>query len=114
MKPVGRILELSPAVRYVAMYRDGNLETHQRLGIDRASSEDSDKFEEVFVNPTIIKLIQQRGNYDCGGARYVVIRYGNFFQLVMALPDGHVSICFELASNPLDFIERVEQIMHQQ
>jgi hypothetical protein len=50
---------------------------------------------------------------DCGGAQYVVLRYGNFFQLVMDLPDGHVSVCFELSSNPLEFAEAIRSICAQ-
>lgn len=111
MKLADRIFSLSSSVRYVAIYRAGKLESHQRPGVTGASSGESDKFEELFVNPVIIKMIQQRGNYDCGGAKYVIIRYGHFFQLVMALPDGHVSICFEPGANPLEFVDRVEEIL---
>jgi hypothetical protein len=57
-----------------------------------ASSRESDKYEELLVNPAVIKLVQARGDIDCGGARFVVIRYGNFFQLVIA-PQGRPYIC---------------------
>ena len=104
------IFALSPCVRYVARYRNGKLESHQKSGLAAASSSESDQYEELFVNPVILKAAQQRGNLDCGGARYVVIRYGNFFQLVIALPEGHVSVCFEPSGNPLEFADRIEQL----
>ena len=105
-----RIFALSPSVRYVASYRNGKLETEQRGGLTGASGGESDKYEEIFVNPILLKLVQQRGNLDCGGARFVVVRYGHFYQLVIALPDGHVSVCFELNSNPLEFSDAIERI----
>ena len=41
------------------------------------------RYEELLVNPTLLELTRQRGNIDCGGLEYLVIRYGNFFQLVL-------------------------------
>jgi flavin-dependent dehydrogenase len=49
------------------------------------------------VNPTLLKLVQQRGDIDCGGMQYVIIRYGNFYQWVTPIKDGHVSIGLELS-----------------
>ena len=106
-----RVFELSPLVRYVAIYRRGELTSQQRGELSEASSAESDKYEELLVNPTLLKLVQQRGNIDCGGARYIVVRYGNFYQLIIALPDGHVSVCFEPTANPLEYVSRIEQIL---
>jgi len=75
-----------------------------------ASSQESDKYEELLVNPTLLTLVRQRGNIDCGGARFVLVRYGNFYQLVIDLPDGHASICFELGSNPLEFADTIREL----
>ena len=90
-----RLFALSTEVRYAAVYRDGNLQTETRSGTAGASSAESDRYEELLVNPTLLTLVRQRGNIDCGGLRYVLIRYGNFLQWVRALPDGHVSVCIE-------------------
>jgi prevent-host-death family protein len=98
-----RIFALSGAIRYAALYRGGLLFTQQRDGLDAASAPESDRYEELFVNPTLLTLARQRGNLDCGGAEFVLVRYGNFYQLVIDLPDGHASVCFALDSNPLDF-----------
>ena len=104
-----RIYELSPDIRYVALYRNGNLVTSQRDGVTGASEAGSDKYEELLVNPTLLTLAQQRGNIDCGGAGFVVVGYGNFLQLVIALEDGHASICFEKGTNPINYVDAVRK-----
>jgi hypothetical protein len=96
-----RILESSPGIRYVAVYRNEQLETASRAAAASSDAE-SDKYEELLVNPAILKLVAQRGNLDCGGARYVLIRYGNFYQWVRTIRDGHVSVCIEPEANPLE------------
>ena len=105
-----QIFAVSSAIRYVALYRGGKLTTHQRSDIAKASASESDRYEELFVNPTLLTLARQRGNVDCGGSRFVLVGYGNFYQLVIDLSDGHISVCFELASNPLDYIEAIRTI----
>ena len=101
-----RIFSLSPDIRYVAIYRNGELFRQQRDDIDASDSE-SDRYEELLVNPTLLTLVGQRGDIDCGGAQFVVVGYGNFLQLVIALQDGHVSICFEKTANPLSYVDAV-------
>lgn len=105
------IFELSPSIRYVSLYADGNLSTAQRQDLANASSSDSDKYEELLVNPTLLKLAKQRGDIDCGGARYVIVGYGHFHQLVIDRPNGHVSVCFELDENPIPFVERILSLL---
>ncbi len=105
-----QIFEVSTFVRFVALYREGNLVSRQREEVAGASSNESDRYEELFVNPTLLTLVRQRGNVDCGGAQFVVVRYGNFYQLVIALTDGHVSVCFEPLANPLEYAETIRTI----
>lgn len=107
---IDQILAVSGSVRYVALYRGGKLASRQRSEVSGASASESDRYEELFVNPTLLTLVRQRGDLDCGGARFVVVRYGNFYQLVIDLPDGHASVCFELASNPLDYADVIRAI----
>jgi hypothetical protein len=106
-----QIFALTTDIRYVALYRDGELLTSQRPGVQAASAAESDKYEELFVNPTMLKAATQRGNLDCGGLEYVLIRYGNFYQLVIPRSWGHASLCFELRSNPLEHAKRVSSIV---
>ncbi len=96
MNPIARSLfEASSEIRYVATYLDGALELNQRPGIGNASSSESDKYEELIVNPTLLKLVAQRGNIDCGGMEYVIVRYGNFFEFIQPVAGGHVSVGIE-------------------
>jgi hypothetical protein len=98
---ISRLLNASDSVRYAAIYHNGQLHTRSREGTAGASSSESDKYEELLVNPAILKLATQRGEIDCGGCRFVLIRYGNFFQLVRPWGTGHVSICIALEADPL-------------
>lgn len=107
---INRIFFLSGAVRYVALYRSGELTSRQRSAIAGASASESDRYEELFVNPTLLTLVRQRGDLDCGGAKFVLVGYGNFYQLVIDLPDGHVSVCFELSSAPLSYAAEIRTI----
>lgn len=95
------LFSLSPAVRYVALCRDGRLESRQRPGLTGASSAESDRYEELIVNPALLKLVQLRGDIDCGGALWIAIRYGNFLQLVCPIAGGHLSVAFESTSDPI-------------
>jgi hypothetical protein len=89
------IFRLSDSIRYVAVYRDGQLESKSKSNISDASSPESDRYEELLVNPTLLKLASQRGNIDCGGLEYILVRYGNFFQFVLPQNWGHVSVCIK-------------------
>ena len=107
---VDRLFALDPAVRYVATHIDGKLELNERGGIQNASSSESDKYEELIVNPTLLTLLTQRGNIDCGGLDYVLIRYGSFFQLLNKVPGGHVSVALEPDSD-LALVGRVRALV---
>jgi hypothetical protein len=102
-----RAFTISPKIRYLAVYRNGALESHQASGLKNASASESDKYEELFVNPTLLKCATQRGEVDCGGLRALVVAYGNFLQLVMPIRGGHLSVCFESESNPLAFADKL-------
>jgi hypothetical protein len=93
------VFAVSEAVRYVALYQGGALHSRQRPGIAAASAGESDKYEELIVNPTLITLLRQRGNIDCGGLSFVVVRYGNFIEYVQPLKDGHLSVGIETSAD---------------
>ncbi len=98
------------AVRYVALYRYGTLQLSERPDLRNASAAESDRYEELLVNPTILTLTTQRGNIDCGGLEFILIRYGNFFQLVHGIDGGHLSVAFEPHVDPLAFVQDVRAI----
>ncbi|WP_243286653.1 hypothetical protein [Geothrix terrae] len=110
---IERLFALAPEIRYVATYLDGVHGSAQRPGIEGASSSESDKYEELIVNPTLLKLVTQRGNIDCGGADWVIIRYGHFYELVVPVPRGHLSIGIELSGHPLAIAEQVLAVAEQ-
>jgi hypothetical protein len=106
MNPIAEALfRSSPAVRYVAVYHRGELHLAQRPDLTHASSSESDRYEEVLVNPTLLLLTGQRGAIDCGGRDYVLVRYGNFFQLVHPIEGGHVSVAIEPGVDPTSLVE---------
>jgi hypothetical protein len=112
MQPlIEAIFTVSDDIRYVAIYRDGELSMSARQGRIGASSSDSDKYEELIVNPAILTLVKQRGDIDCGGARFVLIRYGNFYQFVAPLGNGHISVCIEPQADPLKLVQPIQALV---
>ena len=103
------LLALSQDIRSVAFYVDGQIVSLSRGGLARPSSAESDKYEELIVNPSVLKLLSQRGNIDCGGLDYVLVRYGNYFQFVMPYDNGHLSICIEPHADPIALVEPIRR-----
>lgn len=104
---IEQLFELNPAIRYVATYLDGVHLSSQRPGLKVPSSAESDKYEELIVNPTLLKLVTQRGNIDCGGAQWVIVRYGNFYELVIPVTKGHISVGIDINSDLMKTTERI-------
>ena len=105
------VFAISPDIRYVAAAHGQEVQMRSRPDLDNASSSDSDLYEELLVNPTLLTLATQRGNIDCGGLRYLIVGYGHFHQLVIPRPAGHVSIAFELGANPADYLQAILGVM---
>lgn len=111
---IDALFDLSPQVRYVAIYRHGELSLRQRPDLSLASATESDRYEELLVNPTILTLTRRRGEIDCGGLDYVVVRYGNFFQFVVPIEGGHASVAFELDADPIGHAQEVLSTIERQ
>lgn len=105
------LLALHPSIRYAAAYRDGMLASATKPGIAGASNAESDLYEELLVNPAILTLTIQRGNIDCGGLEFVLIRYGNFYQFVAPRPGGHVSVAIEPVGDPVPIVELIRELL---
>lgn len=105
------IFALSDQIRYVAIYRDEQLQSISREGTKNESSSESDRYEELLVNPTLLKLATQRGNIDCGGLEYLIVRYANFFQFIIPAAWGHVSVCVEKKADPIAIGLRVKALV---
>ncbi len=107
-----QLFDLGSDVRYVAYGNGQDVRTWQRDGIDDASAAESDRYEELLVNPTLLTLTRQRGELDCGGLRFVVVAYGNFTQLVLPRAGGgHVSVALERSADPLAYADRVVEVL---
>src|SRR5215470_7177939 len=106
-----KIFLISPDIRYAAIYVRGKLISSERPDLENASSSESDKYEELIVNPTLLKLITQRGNIDCGGAQFVIIRYGSFYEFVMPMKNGHVSVGMELDSDVMKTVAAIQEVV---
>ena len=106
-----QIFSLSDDIRYVAIYADDKLISGEKPGIKDTSSSESDKYEELIVNPTLLKLVTQRGNIDCGGVELVIIKYGAFFEFVMPIRNGHVSVGIEQHSNVMEITSKIQNLV---
>ncbi len=98
---IDEIFSISDDIRYVAIYRDGRLKTQSKDNTAGASSSESDKYEELLANPIMLKAASQRGNIDCGGLDFLLVRYGNFYQFILPVSWGHVSVCIEKDADPI-------------
>jgi len=110
---IEEIFSISNEVRYVAIYRDGELETKSKGNTQGASSSDSDKYEELIANPVMLKAASQRGNIDCGGLDFLLVRYGNFYQFILPVSWGHVSVCIEKKADPIAIGQKVKALFEE-
>lgn len=108
---IDEIFDLSDSVRYVAIYDGQELKSKSKTNTVGAGASESDKYEELLVNPTLLKLASQRGNIDCGGLQSLIVRYGNFYQFVLPTEKGHVSVCIEASADPIEIGARVKALV---
>ena len=111
---INKIFNISESIRYVAIYKNGQLKTQMKNNIQGASSSESDKYEELLANPTMLKIASQRGNIDCGGLDYLLVRYGNFYQFVLPVSWGHVSVCIDKNTDPIEIGQKVMLIVNEE
>lgn len=105
------LFALSSAIRYVAFGRGASVVSRMRPGLTGASSHESDRYEELLVNPTLLGLARRRGEIDCGGLEFIVVGYGAFRQLVLPVRDGHVSIAVERDGDAASLVPRVRSVL---
>lgn len=109
-----RVFSLSDDIRSVAVLYRGELASVSRPDPGGTNEWDSDRYEEIIVNPTLITLLRQRGNIDCGGMRHIVIHYGNVTQLVHPMNGGHVSVGFALKSNYARTLPKIRKLLRDE
>ncbi|HEU4540613.1 MAG TPA: hypothetical protein VFR23_05755 [Jiangellaceae bacterium] len=107
-----KVFAIGDHIRYVAMANGQELAMQARPGLADASSSETDRFEELLVNPALLLLARQRGDIDCGGLNYVIVRYGYFFQVVVPnSAGGHVSVAVEPDHDPVAVAEKVQALV---
>jgi len=103
-----RLFRLEPRIRYVALNQKGEIrEMVQSSQHPSFNPPESDRIEELIVNPIVLEITARRGNLDMDGIRYVVIRYGTQYQLLLPYRDRHLSIGVNLEDDPNDIARRV-------
>jgi hypothetical protein len=106
------VFALGDHVRYVAVADGQEVELRQRPGLVDASSSDSDRYEELLVNPVLLLLARQRGEIDCGGLDYLIVRYGNFAQVVVPNPNGgHISVAVSADEDPIAVARSIQRLL---
>ncbi|WP_430402879.1 hypothetical protein [Fluviicola sp.] len=104
-------------IRYVAIYVDNCLDSRQKEQFADNSSTETDQYEELLTNPTLLTTARQRGNIDCGGLRYLIVGYGNFYQLLKEVKGGHISICLhkdtDLNTTPDNIFNKLSQTFRE-
>jgi hypothetical protein len=103
-----RLFRLEPRIRYVALNQKGQIqEVQQSPQHPGTNSPESDRIEELIVNPIVLEIAARRGDIDMGGVRYVVIRYGTQYQLLFPYRDGHLSIGVNPEDDPIEIARKV-------
>ena len=107
-----RLFDLDSSVRYVAVnQRERIVEMEQNPTRLSLNPTETDRMEELIVNPIIVEAARRRGNIDMKGVRYVIIRYGTMHELIFPYKDGHLSIGVELDANPTQVAHKVAKCL---
>jgi hypothetical protein len=109
-----RIFQTSPHVRYAAVRVGMALVCRHRPGFEPVSAGESDRAEELLVNPALVTLASQRGALDGVGARYLLVRYGDGFRFIRATGDGHVSVAIDPQANVVGLAGQLDALIQDQ
>ena len=102
------LFPLDPGIRYVARNRQGAIvEMEQNPKWPSHNPAETDRMEELIVNPIVLEATRRRGDLDLEGLDYVVIRYGIQYQAIFPLPDGHVSVGVEHSADIASVASRI-------
>jgi hypothetical protein len=101
-----RVFELDPGIRYLAVNQEGEIvEMEQRLPTHNPA--ETDRMEELLVNPTILEMTKRRADLDLDGISYIIIRYGLQYQAVFNYRNGHVSVGIESDSDAVGVVTKI-------
>jgi len=103
-----QLFSMEPKIRYVAVNQEGRIvEMEQSPSHPSYNPNETDRMEELIVNPIVLELAARRGNLDMDGIRYVVIRYGTQYQVLIPYGEGHLSIGVELQDDPVEIASKL-------
>ena len=109
-KLLDAIIELSPTIRYVALHGAGGgeplIREHPRA---TATATESERWDELIVNPVLIELASRRGEIDLGGLDHLLVRYRRAYNLVLPLAGGHLSIVLDPDADPLPLVSPIRE-----
>ena len=88
-----------------------NAEMEQR--VESHNPPETDRMEELIVNPIVLEATRRRGNLDLDGVRYVIIRYGKQFQAIFPFAEGHVSVGIEASADAVAVSEKVVETLRR-
>ncbi len=101
-----QVFELDSGIRYLAVNQEGEIvEMEQRL--PSHNPVETDRMEELLVNPTILEMTKRRGDLDLDGIRYIIIQYGLQYQAIFNYRNGHVSVGIESDSDAVAVVTKV-------
>lgn len=100
-------------VGYVALGSGPEVVMRHAPGLQTATTDESNYFEELLVNPTLLKLASQRGGLDCGGLDHIAVGYGDFTQLILRMDGGHVSLGVSRRANARDIAARARGVLER-
>ncbi len=100
-------------VGYIALNSGQEVLMRIAPGLDSGTSSETNFYEELLVNPTLLKLASQRGEVDCGGLNYIAIGYGDFTQLIMRMKDGHISLGISRKENTGEVAGLVNSVLQK-
>lgn len=107
-----RVFAADPYVRYVAVNQGGRItEMEQRKEWSSLNPTESDRMEELIVNPIVIEAVTRRGNLDLNGVRSVIIRYGLLDEIVLPFRAGHVSIGVQQGGDLVRIAEKAAVVL---
>ena len=107
-----QLFSMEPKIRYVAVNKKGKIvEMEQSPSHPSYNPNETDQMEELIVNPVVLELAARRGNLDMDGIRYVVIRYGTQYRLLIPYGEGHLSIGVELRDVPVEIASKITAVL---
>jgi hypothetical protein len=98
-------------VGYVALGRGQEVLMRPHPQLDTTTSPETNFYEELLVNPTLLALAGQRGGLDCGGLGFIAVGYQGFIEMIMRMKDGLVSLGVSSKTSVAEFAARIQDVL---